>query len=210
MRAISRPGTQGLLSRAAGRVAKRKGEITAGSPTGPPCRRIGRNELATIDACRALADAQAEYFAGLHDGATRHQYALKFISDPGKQNGLCWKSAEGQPASPLGPLAAHATSEGYSIKADAHTAFHGYYFRMLTGQSKQAQGGAKDYVMNGKMVGGFAFVAYPAKYGDSGIMTFIDNQDRVLLQKDLGTTTTETASAMKVFDPDTGWSPVEQ
>jgi hypothetical protein len=123
---------------------------------------------------------------------------------------LYWKSAEGQPASPLGPLAAYATSEGYSIKADAHTAFHGYYFRMLTGQSKQAQGGAKDYVMNGKMVGGFAFVAYPAKYGDSGIMTFIDNQDRVLLQKDLGTTTTETASAMKVFDPDTGWSPVEQ
>ena len=173
-------------------------------------RRIGRNELAIIDVCGAVADAQAEYFSQLHDGETTKQYALKFISDPGKQNGLYWKSPEGQPESPLGPLAAFATSEGYSAKPDAHTAFHGYYFRMLKGQSNNAPGGAKDYVVDGKMVGGFAFVAYPAEYGNSGVMTFIINQDGVLLQKDLGKTTTETATAMTEFDPDAGWSPVEE
>ncbi len=173
-------------------------------------RRIGRNELAIIDVCRAVADAQAEYFSQPHDGEATNQYAMKFISDPGKQNGLYWKSPEGQPESPLGPLAAFASSEGYSAKPDAHTPFHGYYFHMLKGQSDKAQGGAKDYVVNGKMTGGFAFVAYPAEYGNSGVMTFIINQDGVLLQKDLGKTTTETATAMSLFDPAPGWKPVEQ
>ena len=173
-------------------------------------RRIGRNELAIIEVSRAAADAQADYFSQLHDGETTKQYAMKFISDPGKQNGLYWKAAEGQPQSPLGPLAAFATSEGYSAKPDAHTAFHGYYFRMLKGQSDKAPAGAKDYVVNGKMTGGFAFVAYPAEYGNSGVMTFIINQDDVLLQKDLGKTTTETATAMSQFDPDAGWSIVQQ
>jgi Protein of unknown function (DUF2950) len=172
-------------------------------------RRIGRNELAIIEVCRAVAEAQAEYFSRLHDGASTKQYALKFISDPGKQNGLYWKSEEGQPESPLGPLVAFATAEGYSAKPDAHTPFHGYYFRMLKGQSNNAPGGARDYISNGKMVGGFAFVAYPAEYGNSGVTTFIMNQDGVLLQKDLGATTTETATAMNEFDP-TGWSPVEE
>ena len=102
-------------------------------------RRIGRNELAIIEVCRAVADAQSEYFSQLRDGETTKQYAMKFISDPGKQNGLYWKSSEGQPESPLGPLAAFATSEGYSAKPDAHTAFHGYYFRMLRGQGKETQ-----------------------------------------------------------------------
>ena len=173
-------------------------------------RRIGRNELAIIEVSRAAADAQADYFSQLHDGETTKQYAMKFISDPGKQNGLYWKAAEGQPQSPLGPLAAFAASEGYSAKPDAHTAFHGYYFRMLKGQSDKAPAGAKDYVVNGKMTGGFAFVAYPAEYGNSGVMTFIINQDDVLLQKDLGKTTTETATAMSQFDPDAGWSIVQQ
>jgi hypothetical protein len=173
-------------------------------------RRIGRNELAIIDVCGAVADAQAEYFAQPHDGEKAKQFAVKFISDPGKQNGLYWKSAEGQPASPLGPMAAFATAEGYSAKADAHTAFHGYYFHMLKGQSDKAPGGARDYVVNGKMTGGFAFVAYPAEYGNSGVMTFIINQDGVLLQKDLGKTTTETATAMSTFDPDSSWTIVEQ
>ncbi len=173
-------------------------------------RRIGRNELAIIDVCGAVADAQAEYFSQPHDGETTKQYAVKFISDPGKQNGLYWKSPDGQPESPLGPLAAFATSEGYSAKPDAHTAFHGYYFHMLKGQSNNAPGGAKDYVVDGKMVGGFAFVAYPAEYGNSGVMTFIINQDGVLLQKDLGKTTTEIATAMTEFDPDASWSPVEE
>ena len=168
-------------------------------------RRIGRNELAVIEVSNAVADAQAEYFAQPHSGQPAKQYATKFISDPGKQNGLYWKSEEGQPASPLGPLAAFATTEGYTVKPDAHVPFHGYYFRMLQGQTDKAPGGAKDYMVNGKMTGGFAFVAYPAEYGNSGIMTFIINQDDVLLQKDLGKTTTELATAMNKFDPDGGW-----
>src|SRR5262249_1076768 len=155
-------------------------------------RRIGRNELAIIDVCGAAADAQAEYYSQPHDGATTKQYAEKFISDPGKQNGLYWESAPGQPQSPLGPLAAFATSEGYSVKPGAHTPFHGYYFHMLKGQTSNAPGGAKEYIVNGQMTGGFGFIAYPADYGNSGIMTFMINQDGLLLQKDLGKNTTQT------------------
>ena len=176
-------------------------------------RRIGRNELAVIDVCRAAADAQAEYFSQPHDGGTTKQYAVKFISDPGRQNGLYWPSPEGQPKSPLGPLVAFATTEGYSLpagKRDAHTPFHGYYFHMLQRQGPHAQGGAKEYLVNGEMVGGFALVAYPAEYGNSGVMTFIINQDGTLLQRDLGKTTTEVASAMTEFDPDAQWSPVAE
>jgi Protein of unknown function (DUF2950) len=173
-------------------------------------RRIGRNELAIIDVANAVADAEAEYYAQPHDGEKPKQFAVKFISDPGKQNGLYWKTAEGQPPSPLGPLAAFATAEGYQKKPEGNTAFHGYYFRMLKGQSDKAPGGAKDYEGEGKMRGGYAFVAYPAEYGNSGVMTFIMNQDGVLLQKDLGKNTTETATAMTVFDPDSSWTIVEE
>lgn len=172
-------------------------------------RRIGRNELAIIDVCNAVADAQAQYFSQFHDGNKIRQFAAKFISDPGKQNGLYWKPADGQPQSPLGPLAAFATSEGYTEKPEGHTAFHGYYFRMLKGQTDKTPGGAKEYLVNGKMTGGYAFVAYPAEYGNSGIMTFMINQDGVLLQKDLGKTTTETATAMTEFDPDPSWAIVQ-
>jgi hypothetical protein len=112
--------------------------------------------------------------------------------------------------SPLGPLAASASAEGYSAKPEGHTAFHGYYFHMLKGQTDKAPGGAKDYAVNGKMTGGYAFVAYPAEYGNSGVMTFMMNQDGVLLEKDLGKTTTETATAMTEFDPDPAWRIVEQ
>ncbi len=179
-------------------VAAGKKEILA--------RRIGRNELSVIDVCGALADAESEYFSQrLADGKTK-QYAVKFISDSGQKNGLYWDSPEGQPKSPLGPLVAFATNEGYSVKPDAHTPFHGYYFHMLTGQGSQAPGGAKDYVVNGKMVGGYAFVAYPAEYGNSGIMTFIISQDGILLQKDLGKTTADIAAAMTKFDPDPSWT----
>lgn len=171
-------------------------------------RRIGRNELAVIDICGALADAQAEYFSQRHDDGSMNQYALKFISDTGKQNGLYWEPAEGQPRSPLGPLAAFASDEGYSVQPNAHVPFHGYYFHMLTRQGDHAPGGAKEYMVNGKMVGGFAFVAYPAEYDNSGIMTFIINQGGVLLQKDLGKTTIESAAAMTEFDPDATWTPV--
>jgi len=171
-------------------------------------RRVGRNELAVIDVCSALADAQAEYFSQRRDGASAKQYALKFISDAGKQNGLYWESPEGQPRSPLGPLVAFATDEGYSANAN-HGPFHGYNFRMLKKQGSHAPGGAKDFVVDGKVTGGFAFVAYPAEYGNSGVMTFTINQDGVLLQKDLGKTTTEIATAMSEFDPDNTWTPVE-
>jgi hypothetical protein len=171
-------------------------------------RRIGRNELAVIDICGALADAEAEYFSQRHEGAK--QYAVKFISDSGKQNGLYWDSPEGQPKSPLGPLVAFATTEGYSAKPNSHAPFHGYYFHMLDRQGSHAQGGAREYVVDGKMVGGFAFVAYPAEYRNSGVMTFIINQDGILLQKDLGKTTADTATAVTAFDPDDSWSPVQQ
>jgi len=173
-------------------------------------RRIGRNELAIIDVCNAVANAQAQYFSQLHDGSTTKQYAQKFISDPGTHNGLYWQSPEGQPQSPLGPLAAFATAEGYSVKPDAHIAFHGYFFRMLKGQSNRAPGGAKNYVVDGKMTAGFAFVAYPAEYGNSGVMTFMINQDGVLLQKDLGKNTAEVVMGMSDFDPDSGWNIVGQ
>jgi len=172
-------------------------------------RRIGRNELATIDVCAALVDAQAQYYSQVHEGG-RKQFALKFISDTGKQNGLYWESPEGQPKSPLGPLVVFATDEGYNAKANSHAPFHGYNYRMLTKQGTNAPGGAKDYLVDGKMVGGFAFVAYPADYGNSGVMTFIVNQDGVLLQKDLGKTTKETATAMSEFDPDGSWTVVAE
>jgi len=168
-------------------------------------RRIGRNELAIIEVCGALAEAQTAYFSQVHDGDNTKQYATRFISEPGKHNGLYWESAEGQPQSPLGPLAALASTEGYSVKPDAHKPFHGYYFRILKGQTDKAPSGARDYVVNGKMVGGFAIIAYPAEYGNSGVMTFIMSQDGVLLQKDLGKTTTDIAAAMSAFDPDAGW-----
>ena len=173
-------------------------------------RRVGRNELATIDVCEAVARAQAQYYSQLHDGASRKQYALKFISDPGKQNGLYWQSPPGQPESPLGPLVAFATSEGYSAKPDAHVPFNGYYFHILKGQTDKARGGAKNYIVDGKMISGFAIVAYPAEYGNSGVMTFMISQDGVLLQKDLGKTTVQTAPAMTEFNPDTSWRPVEE
>jgi hypothetical protein len=170
-------------------------------------RRIGHDEIAAIDVCAVLADAQAEYFSQKHDGVK--QYAQKFISDPGKQNGLYWESPEGQPRSPVGPLVAFATDEGYSVKAGAHQAFHGYYFRRLDKQGPGAKGGAKDYIVNGKMTGGFAYVAYPATYNDSGVMTFIVDQDRVVYQKNLGKGTADLAKAMTEFNPDKSWTSLQ-
>ncbi|MBV8552518.1 MAG: DUF2950 family protein, partial [Acidobacteriaceae bacterium] len=169
-------------------------------------RRIGRNELAAIDVCATIASAQLEYDAQRHDGT--QQFAQKFISDEGKQNGLYWQSADAQPRSPLGPLVAFATSEGYNLKPDSHQPFHGYYFRMLDKQGADAKGGAKSYIVNGKMSGGFAMVAYPARYGDSGIMTFTINQNGIVYEKDLGKTTDQLAAAMTEFNPDKTWKAV--
>jgi hypothetical protein len=179
---------------------------TAAGKTEILARRIGDNELATIDVMNAMADAQAQYLAQRHDGVK--QYAQKFISDEGKQNGLYWKSPEGQPRSPLGPLVAFASAEGFSPQAGKQQPFHGYLYRMLTKQGPDAKGGAKDYIVNGKMTGGFAFIAYPEKYGDTGIATFIINQDGILYDKDLGPSTTETATSATGFNPGKTWTVV--
>lgn len=170
-------------------------------------RRIGKDETAAIDICAAIADAQQQYLSQPHDGAK--QYAEKFVSDDGKQNGLYWPTAEGQAKSPLGPLVAYATAEGYKVQQSQHQPFYGYYFAMIDKQGADAKGGAKNYIVNGKMTGGFAVVAYPAQYRDSGIMTFIINQNGLAYQKDLGPTTDQLAAAITEFNPDKTWTVVE-
>ncbi|MGA8493379.1 MAG: DUF2950 domain-containing protein [Terriglobales bacterium] len=173
-------------------------------------RRIGGNELATVDVLNAIADAQAEYFTQTHDDSQVRQYAQKFVSDEGKQNGLYWQSADqNQPESPLGPLAAYASAEGYAGKTQAPQPFHGYFYRILTKQGDAAHGGAKDYVVNGAMTGGFAILAYPAEYGNSGVMSFLINQDRVVFEKNLGENTSDAAKAITTFNPDDDWKPVQ-
>ena len=171
-------------------------------------RRIGKNELAAIRVCDALADAQDEYFSQTHDGDSVKQYAQKFASDPGKQNGLYWKTAEGETESPVGPLVAYATGQGYGGQHDTPQPFHGYYYRMLTAQGANVKGGAKSYIVDGKMTGGFAFVAYPAEYRNSGVMTFVVNQDGTVYEKDLGPQTADLAKQMKAYNPDKTWKPV--
>jgi hypothetical protein len=163
-------------------------------------RRIGRNEIAAIYACGALAQSQFQYFSYKHDGVK--QYAQKFISDPGQQNGLYWESAQSAPRSPLGPHVAFASDEETTIKPDKAQPFYGYYFRQPENQGPGAKGGAKPYLVDGKMTGGFAYVAYPAKYGDTGIQTFIINQEGVVFEKDLGKDTVNVAKTMTGFNPD--------
>ena len=172
-------------------------------------RRIGNNELAAIRVSKALADAQVEYFDGLHDGSTVHQYAQKFLSDEGKQNGLFWKTAEGEPQSPIGPIIVYATKEGYTKGEEGkNVPFHGYYYRILKAQGADAPGGAKSYVADGKMTGGFAFVAYPAEYRNSGVMTFVVNLNGVVYEKDMGPKTADLAKAMTAINPDKTWRTV--
>jgi hypothetical protein len=167
-------------------------------------RRIGRDEIAAIYVCGALAESQAEYFSQKHGGVK--QYAQKLISDPGQQNGLYWESPQGAPRSPLGPLVAFASDEGITIKPGAAQPYYGYYYRRLDNQGADAKGGAKSYVVNGNMTGGFAYLAYPAKYGDTGIKTFLINQDGVVYEKDLGKDTANVAKAMTGFNPDSTWT----
>jgi hypothetical protein len=173
-------------------------------------RRIGKNELATIQVCLAMVDAQREYALRDPDNDGLAEYAQRFLSTPGRKDGLYWQAKEGEEQSPLGPLAAKAVAEGYGKKpADRPVPYHGYFFRMLKAQGKDAQGGAYDYVVKGKMIGGFAIVAYPAEYENSGVMTFIVNQDGVVYQKNLGKETVKLAQAMTKFDPDKTWTKVE-
>jgi hypothetical protein len=171
-------------------------------------RRIGENELAAIRVCDALANAQHEYFGQTHDGDSVHQYAQKFASDEGKQNGLYWKLAEGQPESPVGPLVAYATGEGYGVDHASAQPFHGYFFRILSAQGANVKDGAKSYIVDGKMTKGFAILAYPAEYRNSGVMTFILNQDGVIHQKDLGADTFDLAKQTKEYNPDASWTAV--
>jgi hypothetical protein len=170
-------------------------------------RRIGENELDTIQTCLAIVDAQREYAMIDHDGDNLHEYAEKFASDPGKQNGLYWQTKEGEKPSPLGQLLVKAKSEGYSKKGAKGNPvpYHGYYYRILKAQGKNAPGGAYDYIVKGNMIGGFAVVAWPAKYGNSGVMTFIVNHDGVIYQKNLGKNTVKIAKSKTKYDPDKTW-----
>ncbi len=170
-------------------------------------RRIGANELAAIQVLRASVDAQREYAEADRDGKGV-QYARRLLSSDGKMDGLYWPTAEGEPESPLGPLVGEARAEGYRASKTGPTPYHGYFFRVLTGQGKGAAGGARDYIVHGRMIGGFGLIAVPAEYANSGVMTFIVDQDSVVYQKDLGPRTGAIASGITTFDPDTSWSQV--
>lgn len=172
-------------------------------------RRIGGNELAVIEVCRAYVHAQREYAALFERSGLQRHYAQHFMSREGRRDGLFWPTRTGEPESPLGPLVAEARTGGYTPgrgRSGPHP-YYGYYFRILTGQGPDAPGGARSYLSDGRMTGGFALLAYPAKYGDSGIMSFIVNQDGIVFQKDLGPRTAQLAPTITRYDPDASWSP---
>jgi hypothetical protein len=171
-------------------------------------RRIGRNELATIQVCLAYVDAQREYYSRSR-GAGLLEYAQRLDSTKGKRDGLYWETAPGEKPSPLGPLVVEARAAGYTKpEAGKRRPYHGYLYRLLFAQGPAAPGGAYDYVVNGHMIGGFALVAFPASYAVSGITTFIVNHDGVVYQKDLGPNTAQIANAMKAYNPDETWTKV--
>lgn len=174
-------------------------------------RRIGRNELNTIQVCLSYVDAQREYALKDRDSDGLMEYAQKFVSTKGKKDGLYWKTEEGEEQSPLGSLAAKATKEGYTSgkSGEEPQPYWGYYYKILKAQGENAPGGAYDYGVKGKMIGGFALVAYPAEYSNSGIMTFMVNHDGVVYQKDLGIGTEKISNKMKQFDPDETWEEVK-
>lgn len=171
-------------------------------------RRIGRNELAAMDACRDLVEAQKQYFARA-PGDQPRQFARKLVSDEGQHNGLYWHGADDEFDSPINPLIAYARQNLPTDQVGEHVPFNGYMFRVLTGQGRHAPGGAKNYIVGGKMSAGFAFVAYPVDYRSSGVMTFIVDQSGGIYEKDLGPKTTKLAQAMTTFDPDSSWVKVE-
>jgi len=169
-------------------------------------RRIGRNEMSSIRVCQELVQAEKEYYSAQHN-----EYAQKIFSDEAQHNGLYWKIAEGETPSPIGPLVASAVAEGYARSKDgAPTPYRGYFFQILTSQGRNSPGGAKSYIVNGKLTEGFAFLAYPAEYRSSGVMTFIVNQDGVVYEKDLGTKTAVLAKAMKEYNRNASWHEVEK
>ena len=168
-------------------------------------RRIGRNEIYTMQTCLAYVDAQREYYAQDRNGDGILEYAQKFGSTPGQRDGLYWPTKEGESPSPLGSLVERARAAGYR-KGEGPTPYHGYIYRILTAQGPAAPGGAYDYITRGHMIAGFALVAFPAQYGSSGVMTFLVNHDGVVYQKDLGRNTRSLATAMKTFNPDETWT----
>ncbi len=171
-------------------------------------RRIGRNELNTIQTCLAYVDAQNDYAEKNPDGAGVGVYAQRVVSTPGRKDGLYWPASQPGDDSPLGDLAAQATAQGYRV-GGARTPFHGYYYKILTRQGASAPGGALDYVVGGKMIGGFALIAWPADYGNSGVMTFLVNHQGTVFQKDLGPRTSRIAQGITAFNPDNTWKKAE-
>jgi hypothetical protein len=167
-------------------------------------RRVGENELTAIQVCRELVDAEKEYYGRTHDGDLDPQYAQKFVSDPGKHNGLYWEASAGEAASPIGPLVASAAREGSGEADQKLQPFQGYYFQMLKGEGRKARG-SHSYIESGKMTRGFAFAAYPAEYRSSGVMTFVVNQDGIVYEKDLGPRTAEITKALTRYDRDASW-----
>jgi hypothetical protein len=175
-------------------------------------RRVGRNEMSVMQVALAYVDAQREYATYDRDGDKLLEYAQRFISTPGKKDGLYWPSKAGEPESPLGDGFAAAEAKGYEVPTtpgDEPAAYYGYHYKLLTAQGPNAAGGAFDYVVKDNMIGGFALVAYPATYGNSGVMTFVVNHDGAVFQKDLGDDTDKVASAMTKFDPDKSWTKQE-
>lgn len=171
-------------------------------------RRIGRNELSAIQVCLAIADAQREYASVEHDNDDVLKYAARFVSTPGKHDGLYWESEPGEPLSPLGPFVAAAGIErGSAQTALTRAPYHGYYYRILAQQGKHAKGGAYSYVAHGKMIGGFAVLAYPARYGHSGVKTFLVSREGEVFEKDLGANTRAAVQKINSFDPDASWKP---
>jgi hypothetical protein len=171
-------------------------------------RRIGHNELDAIQTGLAYVDAQNDYAAQDRTGTGTGVYAQRFISTPGKKDGLYWPTAPGEEESPLGELFAAASKQGYRA-GEGRSPYHGYYYKILTKQGPAAEGGAADYIVDGKMIGGFALVAYPAEYRNSGVMTFIVNYAGAVFQKDLGPDTADVAEHMTSFNPDSSWKKVD-
>ena len=169
-------------------------------------RLVGDDELTVLKILREGVVAQAEYFSTLQAGEKVKHYAQKIRSDEGKHNGLYWKPGPGEAESPLGPLAARASAEGFTGTPESPQPFHGYFYRILTEQGASAKGGAHSYLENGEMTRGFAILAYPAEYGVSGVITFIVSQDGQVFGKDLGPNTVNDAKAITKFDPDESWS----
>jgi hypothetical protein len=170
-------------------------------------RRIGRNELNAIEVCRAYVEAQREYAAEDRLGDGVHEFAQRLASSGGKRDGLYWRASEGGEESPLGPLVVAAEAQGYRVASvEGRAPFHGYFYRILTRQGPSAPGGAKDYLVKGHLTGGFALVAFPTTYGDSGVMTFIVNQDGIVYERNLGPNTAEIARRITEYDPDMTWN----